>query len=175
VIGVKAVARLGVRPSGYVTGLVADAACAAAGKRLCQEDELVTACRGEEDTLFPYGPSFVDGQCNVFREAHPASILHGNPSLGHIDPRLNRVAGPKGPLLRLTGETLTCRSRWGEDAIYDLVGNLDEWIDHPTGAFVGGFYSRSTRAGCEAKVAAHPKAYADYSTGIRCCRDAGAR
>jgi hypothetical protein len=55
--------------------------------------------------------------------------------------------------------------------VYDLVGNLDEWIDEPGGAFAGGFYARSTQAGCEAVITAHPKGYADYSTGFRCCRD----
>jgi formylglycine-generating enzyme len=55
-----------------------------------------------------------------------------------------------------------------------LVGNLDEWVDEEGGAFAGGFYSRSTRAGCEAVITAHPKQYLDYSTGVRCCRDAAA-
>jgi hypothetical protein len=167
-----AVARMGVRPSGYVTGLVAESACANAGKRLCSLDEFVTACRGEDDTLFPYGDSYIDGVCNVFREDHPASILHGNSSVGHLDPRLNRVRAAGKPLLRPTGATPECRSRWGNDAIYDMVGNLDEWVDEEGGAFAGGFYSRSTRSGCEALVTAHPKVYLDYSTGVRCCKDA---
>lgn len=170
----RAVARKGVRPQGYATGLVAEAACAAAGKRLCSEDEFVTACRGERDTLFPYGPDFEEGACNVFREDHPASLLHDNPSLGHLDPRLNRVPGQKGPLLHVTGDFPKCVSRWGDDGVYDLVGNLDEWLDEPNGAFAGGFYARSTRNGCEALVGAHPKSYLDYSTGVRCCGD-GAR
>jgi formylglycine-generating enzyme required for sulfatase activity len=168
-----ATSRLGARPSGYVTGLVAEAACAAAGKRLCTHDEFVTACRGEADTQFPYGDDYVDGVCNVFREEHPAALLHGNPSVGHLDPRLGRVRTTKGePLLRPTGATPACRSAWGNDAVYDLVGNLDEWVDEPGGAFAGGFYARSTRSGCDAIVTNHPKPYLDYSTGVRCCRDA---
>jgi hypothetical protein len=171
-IAPAAVARMGVQPSGYLTGLVADAACAAAGKRLCSLDELTTACRGEDDTQFPYGDTYEEGTCNVFRDDHPAAILHGNASVGHLDPRLNRVRGKGGPLLRLTGATPRCRSRWGADAVYDLVGNLDEWVDDEDGAFAGGFYSRSTRAGCDAVITSHPKNYLDYSTGVRCCRDA---
>jgi hypothetical protein len=166
-----AVSRLGVRPNGYVTGLVAEAACAAAGKRLCSLDEFVTACRGEGDTLFPYGDTYEDGVCNVFREDHPAAILHGNASVGHLDPRLNRVVSRGRPMLERTGDSPACRSRWGSDAVYDMVGNLDEWVDEGNGAFAGGFYARSTRSGCEALVTAHPKAYLDYSTGVRCCRD----
>ena len=78
----------------------------------------------------------------------------------------------EGPLLRTTGATSSCASRWGDDAIYDMVGNIDEWVDEKGGAFAGGFYSRSTTNGCEALVTAHPTAYADYSTGVRCCKDA---
>ena len=166
-----AVVRLGVRPSGYVTGVVAAAACTAAGKRLCSLDEFVTACRGEGDTLFPYGDTYEDGVCNVFREEHPAALLHGNASVGHLDPRLNRVLSHGHPLLRRTGESPACRSRWGDDAVYDMVGNIDEWVDEGNGAFAGGFYARSTRSGCEAVVTAHPRAYLDYSTGVRCCQD----
>ncbi len=166
-----AVARLGVRPSGYVTGVVAEAACAAAGKRLCTLDEFVTACRGEDDTLFPYGDTYQDGVCNVFREEHPAALLHGNASIGHLDPRLNRVPSRGRPLLQRTGDSPACRSRWGDDAVYDMVGNIDEWVNEGNGAFAGGFYARSTRSGCEAVVTAHPRAYLDYSTGVRCCQD----
>ncbi len=168
-----AVPRLLARPNGYVTGLVAEAACAAAGKRLCSLDEFILACRGEDDTLFPYGDTFEDGVCNVFREEHPAALLHDNASIGHLDPRLNRVGAKGRPLYQRAGESPACRSRWGNDAIYDMVGNLDEWIDEGGGAFAGGFYARSTRAGCEALVTAHPRSYLDYSTGVRCCKGAG--
>jgi hypothetical protein len=171
-IDVRAENRLGARPNGYVTGVVAESACAAAGKRLCILDEFVTACRGEADTLFPYGDTYEDGVCNVFREEHPAAILHNNASIGHLDPRLNRVDSRGKPLFQRTGQSLACRSRWGNDAAYDLAGNLDEWVAEGAGAFAGGFYSRSTRAGCDALVTAHPFSYLDYSTGVRCCRDA---
>jgi hypothetical protein len=166
-----AVSRLGARPNGYVTGVVAAAACEAAGKRLCTLDEFVLACRGEADTPFPYGDTYEDGVCNVFRDEHPAALLHGNASVGHLDPRLDRVTSHGAPLLRRTGESRACRSAWGDDAIYDMVGNLDEWVDEGGGAFAGGFFSRSTRSGCDAVVTNHPRTYLDYSTGVRCCRD----
>jgi formylglycine-generating enzyme required for sulfatase activity len=172
------VSRYGARPNGYVRGLVAQAACAASGKRLCKAAEFEKACRGEDDTPFPYGATYVEGACNVDRDEHPAAILHDNASVGHLDPRLDRVAGKHGPLFRPTGATPSCASRWGADAAYDLVGNLDEWVDaresKSGGAFAGGFYSRNTQAGCAALITAHPKEYLDYSTGVRCCADAPA-
>ena len=74
------------------------------------------------------------------------------------------------PLLRPTGGTPACASEWGQDAAYDMVGNLDEWVEDPEGTFVGGFYSRGTREGCDARVEVHSYDYYDYSLGTRCCR-----
>jgi hypothetical protein len=169
---VAADSRAGVRPSAYVTGSTAKLACEAAGKRLCTHLEWKRACRGQADTMFPYGSAYEDGTCNVNVLVHPAAILHGNASVGHMDPRLNRVAGPRGgSVLHLTGDNPRCASRWGDDAIFDMVGNLDEWVDEKGGAFAGGFYARGTTSGCESLITAHPPAYLDYSTGVRCCKD----
>ena len=162
--------RVGVLPQGYMSGVVARLVCENAGKRLCREHEWVRACRGERGQAFPYGAVYEQGACNVARASHPAAMLHGDASKGHRDPRLNLLADADGPLLRPTGSSPRCRSEWGNDAIYDMVGNVDEWVDDERGVFVGGFYSRQTRAGCAARVSAHPNAYFDYSLGVRCCR-----
>lgn len=165
----RARSEAGVYPQGYASGEIAQLACENAGKRLCREAEWVRACRGEDDRDFPYGDSYEPLACNVAREGHPAALLHGNASEHHRDPRLNLVADRHGPLLRRTGSSPRCASRWGEDAIYDMVGNLDEWIDDASGVFVGGFYSRQTERGCAARIGAHPLHYYDYSLGVRCC------
>jgi sulfatase modifying factor 1 len=168
--GVRATSRPHVVPNGYLSGPVASEACRAAAKRLCTLAEWTVACRGEQNRRFPYGDAYEDGSCNVFREAHPASVLHGDASIHHLDPRLNLVRGPRGPLLRRTGESSRCRSAWGSDAVLDMVGNLDEWVEDPEGTFAGGFYARGTREGCDAKIESHPFEYFDYSLGVRCCR-----
>jgi hypothetical protein len=167
----KAMSWPGSTPSGYVSGEMAKMACDAAGKRLCSEAEWVTACRGEQQTQFPYGAHYVHEACNVFREEHPAHVLHGEFSYGLSDPRLNEISFDGQPLLRDTGATPKCVSKWGDDAIFDMVGNLDEWIDDGDGTFVGGFYARATRSGCDARVRNHSVSYFDYSTGVRCCKD----
>jgi hypothetical protein len=167
----KAMAWPGSTPSGYMSGELAAQACQNAGKRLCSEAEWVTACRGEKQTKYPYGNSYQHGVCNVFREDHPSAMLHGDASSHHSDPRLNLLEAEGGPLLRETGQTERCASAWGDDAVYDMVGNLDEWVEDPGGTFVGGFFSRATRNGCDARVSAHPYNYFDYSLGVRCCQD----
>ena len=53
-----------------------------------------------------------------------------------------------------------------------MVGNVDEWIDDAGGVFVGGFYSRGTKLGCDASIDTHSPSYMDYSLGTRCCKDA---
>ena len=164
----KATVLADVLPQGYLSGELADAACRRAGKRLCSHAEWLTACRGERSRNFPYGDKYQTGACNVFRDGHPAAILHGNASREHLDPRLGLVSSQDGPLLRRTGATASCRSDWGNDAVFDMVGNLDEWVAE--GFFVGGFYSRATRDGCEARITSHPPYYFDYSLGARCCR-----
>ncbi len=169
---VRAVSRPGVVPQAYMTYYDAKRACENAGKRLCTEKEWVVACGGEHARKFPYGEKYATWSCNVFRNHHPAFVLHRNSSLGHRDPRLNLLFEGTDPLLRLTGATPRCASTWGNESLWDMVGNLDEWVEGEKGpAFVGGFYSRSTNKGCEAKVDVHGPAYYDYSTGARCCKN----
>jgi hypothetical protein len=167
----RAISAAGVSPQGYLSADRAEQACEAAGKRLCTEAEWVTACRGEEQRAFPYGESYEAGACNVYRESHPSFLLHGNASRYHDDPRNNLVEIDGRPLLRATGATPRCASRWGDDEIFDMVGNLDEWTSDPGGVFAGGFYARGTKSGCASRVSAHPRGYSDYSTGARCCAD----
>lgn len=167
----RAESKAGVLPSGYLTRGLAEVACKNAGKRLCSREEWVRACRGEQDWNFPYGNEYEALACNVHRLSHPASLLHGSASKNHLDPRLNLTQDDQGSLLRVTGATERCVSSWGDDGIYDMVGNLDEWIVDVDGTFLGGFYSRATTQGCQASIDSHAPAYLDYSLGTRCCRD----
>jgi formylglycine-generating enzyme len=125
-----ALSQQGVKPNGYLTQIMAARACENAGKRLCKPGEWRAACRGEAKRPFPYGETYAQGVCNIFRPAHPGIVLHGNPSIGHLDPRMNLVTDASGaPLLRVTGATPRCKSEWDGDAAWDMNGNIDEWVD----------------------------------------------
>ena len=91
-----------------------------------------------------------------------------------ISPRSSRytLIASDAPVLRVGGASQGCVSRWGQDGIYDMVGNLDEWVEDPKGSFRGGFYARRVTVGCEARISSHSHTYFDYSTGTRCCKDA---
>lgn len=167
----RALSRRDVIPQAYASMRDAETACRNADKRLCTATEWKTACRGEQDRDFPYGDSYQQGTCNIFREAHPGILLWDDPTIHHTDPRFNLMRSKTGPLLRKTGATPACASKWGDDAVFDMVGNVDEWIDDPDGTFLGGFYARSKKDGCQSSVGSHVPTYADYSTGFRCCLD----
>ena len=173
----RAVSRRSVTPQGYVNKVIARAACAGAGKRLCTEQEWRTACRGQNNTRFPYGDEYRPGVCNINRQAHPAIILHGVAHDGVLnDPRLNTVGIEGQSLLYQTGgdpdAPVMCRSVWGSDFVYDMVGNIDEWVEGPDPMYLGGFFSRSTKEGCEYRNDRNKHkgpTYYNYSTGFRCC------
>jgi formylglycine-generating enzyme required for sulfatase activity len=156
-------------PNAYLDLKSARSACSGSGKRLCTRDEWLTACRSDRATRHPYGEKFEPLRCNIER-VHPASTLHGRDVLGELDPRMNLVERDGSRLLFPTGNMPDCASRWEDDRIYDMVGNLDEWIEDASGVFLGGFYARETRHGCDARIDLHSPDYYDYSLGTRCCR-----
>jgi len=59
------------------------------------------------------------------------------------------------------------------EGLYDLHGNLHEWVADAEGAFkVGVFADGSVNgAGCAYTTTAHTTDYREYSTGFRCCAD----
>lgn len=162
----------GVVPQGYISGDVAEAACEAAGKRLCTSPEWLRACGGPASTTYPYGPSYQPSACNEGRAVHPVVELFGDAADWSArqmnDPRLNQLPGTVDE----TGANPDCVSAEG---VFDLHGNLHEWVADAEGTFRGGFYvdAKINGAGCRYRTTAHGRAYHDYSTGFRCCADAG--
>lgn len=172
---VRAVSRPGVIPQGYISGRQAKMACEASGKRLCRSDEWISACRGPEDTLFPYGAHRQRGVCNDDeRPVHPvaeiASLLDIKSEELWTTAMNNPLINQLSHALRPTGERAGCTNAYG---VFDMVGNLHEWVDDPGGTFRGGYYMDTTRngEGCKYATTAHSFGYHDYSTGFRCCMD----
>jgi len=175
-VNLRAVSKPDVLPQGHISGEQALAACVNAGKRLCTESEWVRACRGPNDTQYPYGNQRIAGVCNDSgRAVHPVAEAARRSGLspkrmwyeGMDDPIINQLADT----LRKTGERSRCTNGY---CLYDMVGNLHEWIDDPAGTFRGGYFmdTQINGEGCSYATHAHPFSYHDYSTGFRCCRDA---
>lgn len=176
---VRAVSRAGIVPQAYISRAEAARAWEASGKRLCREDEWVHACAGSMRAHFPYGDRHEERACNDHGRS-PHKVVH--PQLGDSiyssasamnDPRLNQVPETVAP----TGRFERCKTH---DGVYDLVGNLHEWVSTPAasrshrGVFRGGYYLDTDKngVGCRYRTDAHAPEYHDYSTGFRCCRDA---
>ena len=84
----------GVVPQGYISRDQASRACAASGKRLCLEDEWVTACRGDPPRAFPYGDARREGRLQRLGRLSAARLLPRRAAdvlAGPMnDPRLNQ-------------------------------------------------------------------------------------
>ncbi len=172
---VRAVSRPGVVPQGYISGKQAEGACRASGKRLCSSGEWQNACRGPEQTQFPYGADRRAGACNDdIRSVHPvpeAGILLGITRGSLWSEGMNQAIINQLPdTLLPTGDRAECTNGYG---VFDMVGNLHEWVDDPDGTFRGGYYMDTSHngEGCAYATTAHDFTYHDYSTGFRCCMD----
>jgi sulfatase modifying factor 1 len=167
---VRAVSAPNVFPQGYISAVEAQRACTASGKRLCRVAEWGKACRGPEPKSFGYGDRREPGRCND-KGRNPVISLYGR---GHWtwntmnQPALNQ----QDNTLSKTGEHDGCTNGYG---VYDMVGNLHEWVADPNGTFYGGYYSDVSSVGhgegCGYLTTAHEARYHDYSTGFRCCAD----
>jgi sulfatase modifying factor 1 len=169
---VRAVIASGSIPQGYLSGAEAEVACEAADKRLCSSVEWLQACRGPQDHIWPYGDSRIEGACNdSYAGGHPVVDYFGT-SVGvwdaaHMnDSGINQQPGT----VAAGGEYPDCVSDWG---VFDLHGNLHEWVADAEGVFRGGFYADGSvnGDGCLYTTTAHASSYHDYSTGFRCCTD----
>ena len=164
-----AVSRPGVVPQAHVSMSHAWLACRRAGKRLCKADEWVAACRGPADDVWPYGAAREPGRCVDAGRTAPLERLYSGAerfeNRNMNDPRLDQLPNT----VARTGEAAGCTNDLG---VFDMVGNLNEWIDDTT--MRGGFYLDviGLGAGCGYATRAHSHVYADYSTGFRCCADA---
>ena len=178
----RAVSVAGRKPQGYISGEQAEAVCKNAGKRLCEIDEWVVACRGPDLSTYPYGEQRLPNRCNDrFKklDRHPIPRLFKKHAPAGTDPKLmwhpkwmddSRIHEMTHTVVP-TGSKLACSNAYG---VYDMVGNLHEWVSDPDGTFFGGFFMDTFQNGhgCGYRTIAHPYDYHDYSTGFRCCTEA---
>lgn len=167
--GGKAASVEGEVPQGYISAVQATSACEAAGKRLCTSEEWLRACQGPDGTTYPYGNSYDATACNTSRAEHPVVSYWGNdPNMWdstHMnDPGINQQEDTVDP----AGANPKCVSSEG---VFDMHGNLHEWVADASGTFRGGFYADASinGSGCLYVTTAHSVDYHDYSTGFRCC------
>jgi sulfatase modifying factor 1 len=171
---VRAVSESQVFPRGYISGNQAEEACGRSGKRLCKPAEWRNACMGPKHQTYGYGAKSEPGRCNDHGRS-PMGVLYAGENLGERNAwawdrmnnaELNQVEGT----LAKAGSHDGCTNDYG---VYDMVGNLHEWVADPEGTFQGGYYldTQINGEGCTYVTTAHAAWYHDYSTGFRCCSD----
>ena len=173
--GYRAVSRPGVIPQGYISGAEAEQACRASGKRLCTAGEWTLGCRGPDHLQFPYGNERRAHVCNDdIRAKHPVIEAVAKAGLSRDQTwkegmNLSLINQLPDSLLP-TGDRSECVS---PDGLFDMVGNLHEWVADADGTFRGGYYMDTSHngEGCSYQTTAHDFDYHDYSTGFRCCAD----
>ncbi len=172
---VVARSRQNMVPQAYLSQEEATVACESAGKRLCSDEEWVTACRGKQPTRYPYGDEHIKGRCNDSGESSLLRVFGMLPpdelyTLDKMnDPRLNQLS----KTVMKCGANSRCRNSFG---VHDMVGNLHEWTANKGGTFRGGYFldTRINGEGCSYQTSAHNPRYSDYSIGFRCCSAPGA-
>ncbi len=156
----KAVVGKHLIPGTRMSWFAARDACEAAGKRLCTEEEWVTACQGapavDDDGDGQFADDMVEGT------TYPYSDLH--------DPRRCWDAKDRSMRPVYTGEMPGCVSAQG---VYDLTGNVEEWVGStPEEAVLlgGAFDTTKDHARCYRANRTFGPGYANKRTGFRCCR-----
>ena len=183
-----------VFPQAYISRTVAQAACKAAGKRLCSREEWMRGCRGPKGWTFPYGNRRKAKACNSSKDHLLQQMFGSNPKKWSYNDVFNNPKLAQEPgYLAVTGFFPECMSA---DGAFDMVGNLHEWVSDSVGEdvleklgaekverntqpwqvgngmFMGGFFSTTDQhgPGCFFTTFAHEPRYHDYSTGFRCCK-----
>jgi hypothetical protein len=144
--------RRGALPQTNVSWHEANAACAAAGKRLCTASEWSRACRNDDNrkpaagVSYPYGFEFDERRCNTVGNQRGRNAL-----------------APAGALADCAGAL----------GIHDMSGNAAEWVasgDAQRAQAFGGFYqSEPEHSGCESNATLEKGRRYVY-VGFRCCK-----
>ncbi|HJL04418.1 MAG TPA: MopE-related protein [Polyangiaceae bacterium LLY-WYZ-15_(1-7)] len=159
----RACSRPGVLPWTQVTWAEARDACAAAGMRLCTEDEWERACESASGSCdWAYASS-----CRSYQD----DTCNGNDYDTSADP------GDQDAALA-TGSLPMCYASHGgsaSDRIYDLSGNVKEWTQRRSAGvnpLRGGSYNNS-RLGlrCDFDFTVADDAFQIANVGFRCCSD----
>ncbi len=152
------------RPWSTVTQVEAQAACTAAGLRLCNEEEWIRGCAGAAGNDFPYGNVYDGNRCNG---------RDWNPACGGADDfeQAQPTGTPYGCPLPGSSQ---CASA---DGLVDMSGNVKEWTStlasNGTSYVVhGGAYDNvEDGLSCGFDFVALPPTTKLATVGFRCCAD----
>jgi len=138
-----AVSKKDVMPWEVEDNQEAEAACEAAGKRLCSPEEWEFACKGPDDTVYAYGDEYEPKTCNGIDTFEGGGF--------HLTP---------------TGAFPDCTNEFG---VYDMNGNLWEHTLNGDGTTIrGGAYNCGNSKKFQ-RCDYIPRQWSPLAQGFRCC------
>ncbi len=148
----------------------AQAACKEQGKRLCTAEEWTFACQGPQWKPYPYGYERDSTACRIDLGLQTPSWAAGR-ALGYETTPAPLKGQASVNFSKPSGEYPRCVSDFG---VYDMTGNVDEWVDQGGQSWLkGGWWGNvRNRCGPEAVTTGHDKTYGGIQVGFRCCSDA---
>jgi formylglycine-generating enzyme len=162
----------GVKPTVAITWDEARELCATEGKRLCTADEWTQACEGPEHTPYPYGFARDGEACNHDKQyIVPDDNAYQNPQTRAKEVERVNQSEP-------SGSRASCASAYG---VFDMTGNVDEWVLNESGNERGPEYQSGLKGGywgpvrnrCRPATTDHNRWHHGYQIGFRCCADPG--
>lgn len=161
----------GTKPMVWVTYRQAAEFCASGNKRLCTNSEWELACEGPDRLPYTTGFRRDPTRCNYDRP----NIVADHDALAN--PNLRDAEFARVDQREPSGARPDCVSYYG---VYDMNGNVDEWVVNENGFFTrppyrsglkGGYWGR-VRNRCRPTTADHNEWHSDYQVGFRCCMEA---
>ena len=157
-------------PATQMSWFAASEACQAAGKRMCTEAEWLSACQNQEPIDDDGNGQFADDM--VEGTSYPYSDYHARGRCWDGHARGSKCGEDKDQPCRpvYTGEMPGCVSQAG---VYDLTGNVEEWVGESAEAAVllgGAFDTSKDHARCYRRNDTYGPGFANVRTGFRCCK-----
>ncbi|GAB4307386.1 MAG: hypothetical protein Kow0090_22220 [Myxococcota bacterium] len=138
----------GKPPKSNVSFEMAQSLCEESGKRLCSEMEWELACRTTSNNMYPYGGFYSPKKCVTKSKEETATAIM-----------------PSGSKPDCAGET----------GVFDLSGNLAEWVIPALGGKTAAKGGSAISSGKDARCASRNSDPKPNLTGFRCCADAASK
>jgi len=142
----------------------AEELCNSVGKRICVKEEWFEACKGLNNSIYPYGNKPEETSCNT------------NKYWKAVDERKVALRDPKTLIFLDQSEPAGSREKCvSASGAYDMVGNAEEWVKCQKGKFgwclVGGYWASGKAASCKYTITKHAPNWHYNNQSFRCCLD----
>jgi formylglycine-generating enzyme required for sulfatase activity len=161
-------------PDFAMTAFEAEKLCESIKKRLCTHTEWLNACLGKDSLRYGYGNFWQKDACNDNTNTKYIPVNWGKMNEGRDAWKSYAKTLYKG---KPSGSMEQCFVSEANDRVYDMIGNVREWVRDPAGyggyAFESSFWHGTMQGpqGCGFVVRSHAPEFASYEVGTRCCKE----